>query len=257
MTLKKRLQDGETVHGCWLNMGSSVSAEIVSGAGFDWLLIDLEHGFQTDRDVLPQLQAMRHSGVLPCVRVESNQLQRVQKVLDTGAMGVMFPRLYTLEAVRQSVAALKYPPGGIRGIAKMIRASDYGNDFDSYQKNSENILGIIQVETRELLEQAEDLAAIDGVDILFTGPNDLSMALGVFGQYDHPDYVDAVSRIGQAAKKHGKTAGVLLQHPSQYAFYFEKGCRFIACSSDLNFLNQGAKSMADFLKEQHKTLVGK
>jgi 2-keto-3-deoxy-L-rhamnonate aldolase RhmA len=252
MNIKQRLQNGEAVHGCWLNLGSSVSAEILSGAGFDWLLIDLEHGFQTDGDILPQLQAIRHSQTVPCVRVESNQLQRVQKALDTGAMGVMFPRLYKIEDVRRAVAALRYPPEGIRGIAKMTRASDYGNDFEGYFEATRNILGIIQIETLELLEKAEEVASIDGVDVLFTGPADLSMALGVFGQWDHPDFIEAVSRIARGAEKHGKAAGVLFMDPSQYGFYFEKGYRFIGCGSDTLYLNNGAKSTATALKKLYK-----
>jgi 2-keto-3-deoxy-L-rhamnonate aldolase RhmA len=252
MNLKQRLQKDEAVHGCWLNLGSCVSAEILSGAGFDWLLIDLEHGFQTEKDVLPQLQAIRHSNAAPLVRVESNQLQRVQKVLDTGAMGVMFPRLYKLQDVKQAVACLRYPPSGNRGIAKMMRASDYGNDFEGYLEATRNILGIIQIETLELLEQVEEVAAIDGVDVLFTGPADLSMALGVFGQWDHPDFIEAATRIARAAREKGKAAGVLFMDPSQYGFYFEKGYRFIGCGSDMLFLNNQARSTADILKELRK-----
>jgi 2-keto-3-deoxy-L-rhamnonate aldolase RhmA len=251
MNLKQRLQNDEAVHGCWLNMGSSVSAEIISGTGFDWLLIDLEHGFQTERDLLPQMQAMRHSGTVPLVRVESNQLQRIQKVLDTGAMGVMFPRLYELQQVKQAVAGLRYPPQGNRGIAKMIRASDYGKDFERYFEATRDIMGIIQIETLELLEKVEEVAVVDGVDVLFTGPADLSMALGVFGQWDHPDFIKAVTRIASAARQQGKAAGVLFMDPSQYGFYYEKGYRFLGCGSDMIFLNDGARSVAWNLKEQY------
>ena len=251
MNIKQRLQKDEAVHGCWLNMGSAVSAEMLSEAGFDWLLIDLEHGFQTERDVLPQIQAMSRSKTVPIVRVESNQLQRVQKVLDTGAMGVMFPRLYKLEDVRQAVAGLRYPPVGNRGIAKMIRPSDYGKDFEGYLEATLNILGIIQIETIELLEQVEEVAAVEGVDVLFTGPSDLSMALGVFGQWEHPDFIAAATRIAAAARKHGKAAGVLFMDPSQYGFYYEKGYRFIGCGSDMLFLNEGAKTTAGRLKKEY------
>ena len=248
MNLKQKLQNGEAVHGCWLNMGSAVSAEIIAGAGFDWLLIDLEHGFQTESDMLPQMQAMHRSGTVPLVRVENSQLQRIQKALDTGAMGLMFPRLYEVRQVRQAVAGLRYPPGGNRGIAKMIRASGYGNNFEGYFESTRDLLGIVQIETLELLDNVEEVAAIDGVDVLFAGPADLSMALGVFGQWEHPDFIGAVTRIAAAAGKQGKSAGVLFMDPSQYRFYYEKGYRFIGCGSDMVFLNQGARSVAAGMK---------
>ncbi len=252
MNLKQRLQNGEAVHGCWLNMGSAVSAEIISGAGFDWLLIDLEHGFQSESGMLPQMQAMHRSGTVPLVRVESNRLQRIQKALDTGAMGLMFPRLYEVQQVKQAVAGLRYPPEGNRGIAKMIRASQYGNDFDGYFESTRDLLGIVQIETLELLDKVEEVAAIDGVDVLFAGPADLSMALGIFGQWEHPDFTGAVKRISSAATKHGKAAGALFMDPSQYAFYFEKGYRFIGCGSDMVFLNEGARSVAGRMQELYR-----
>ena len=252
MNLKQRLQNGEAVHGCWLNMGSAVSAEISSGAGFDWLLIDLEHGFQSESDMLPQMQAMHRSGTVPLVRVENNRLQRIQKALDTGAMGLMFPRLYEIQQVKQAVAGLRYPPEGNRGIAKMIRASQYGNDFDGYFESTRDLLGIVQIETLELLDKVEEVAAIDGVDVLFAGPADLSMALGIFGQWEHPDFTGAVKRIASAAIKHGKAAGVLFMDPSQYGFYFEKGFRFIGCGSDMVFLNEGARSVAGRMQELYR-----
>ena len=252
MNLKQRLQNGEAVHGCWLNMGSAVSAEIIAGAGFDWLLIDLEHGFQSESDMLPQMQAMHRSGTVPLVRVENNRLQRIQKALDTGAMGLMFPRLYEIQQVKQAVAGLRYPPEGNRGIAKMIRASQYGNDFDGYFESTRDLLGIVQIETLELLDKVEEVAAIDGVDVLFAGPADLSMALGIFGQWEHPDFTGAVKRIASAAIKHGKAAGVLFMDPSQYGFYFEKGFRFIGCGSDMVFLNEGARSVAGRMQELYR-----
>ena len=248
---KERLLDREAVHGCWVNMGSSVSAEIVGSAGFDWVLIDLEHGVGNEANLLGQLQALSSSNTFPVVRTESYEAARVKKVLDLGASGIMFPQIQNLEEARLAISNMYYPPIGRRGLAKMIRATQYGAAFDQYHKEiKENLLGVIQIETLESLKYLDEIAALDGVDVLFLGPADLSMALGILGQWEHPDFVSAVEAIGKAAKKAGKAAGVLFFDLHQYEFYYQQGFRFLASGSDMVFVNQGARKLASDLNEQ-------
>lgn len=249
--LKEKLRNGEAVHGCWLNMGSSISAEIIAHAGFDWALVDLEHGAGPESSLITQLQALGSSSTVPMVRVESFERPRVQRVLDMGVHGVMFPRIRNVEEAREAVANMHYPPKGQRGLAKMVRATQYGKDFDGYLAfTQQELLGIIQIETRECLEDLDAIAALEGVDVLFVGPSDLSLALGIFGQWDHPVFVEAVRATGEAARRHGKAAGVLFLDPGQYEFYYDHGFRFLACGSDMTFLSQGATAMARLLDEQ-------
>ena len=140
--LKKRIRNGEAVNGCWLNLGSSLTAEIVGQAGFDWVLIDLEHGAGEEKDVLSQLQALEHSSTAAIVRVESAERQRIHRVLDAGAEGVMCPHIDTTADAKKVVDGLRYPPGGSRGVAKMVRASGFGKNFAEYYSSAnENILG--------------------------------------------------------------------------------------------------------------------
>ena len=249
--LKEKLRNGEAVHGCWLNMGSSISAEIIAHAGFDWALVDLEHGAGPESSLITQLQALGNGQVTPMVRVESFERPRVQRVLDMGVHGVMFPRIRNDEEAREAIANMYYPPKGQRGLAKMVRATQFGKYFEDYLALAQNgLLGIIQIETRECLDHLDAIAAIDGVDVLFVGPSDLSLALGIFGQWDHPVFVEAVRATGEAARRHGKAAGVLFLDPGQYAFYYDHGFRFLACGSDMTFLSQGATAMARLLNDQ-------
>lgn len=243
--LKERLKAGEILHGCWLNMGSSISAEIIGTSGFDWALIDLEHGAGTEHTLLPQIQALGNSEIEPFVRVETYEAARVKRVLDYGVKGIMFPQIRTAKEAREAISNMYYPPAGTRGLAKMIRATKFGTDFENYFEFVKNgLLGIIQIETRESLNHLGEIASIEGVDVLFLGPTDLSLALGILGQWDHPLFKDAVISIGKAAQNAGKAAGVLFFDLNQYSFYYEHGFRFLASGSDMVFLSNGAKSTA-------------
>ncbi|GHB88217.1 HpcH/HpaI aldolase family protein [Persicitalea jodogahamensis] len=248
--LKQRLKNGETLHGCWLNLGSSLTAEIVGLAGFDWVLIDLEHGAGTEKDVLAQLQALESTPAGVIVRVESAESQRIHRVLDMGAEGIMCPKVNSPEEARKVVSGLHYPPHGHRGVAKMVRATQFAQNFDSYYQNSrENLLGVVQIETAEVLNHLDEVANIDGVDVLFIGPADLSMELGIFGQFDHPMFKEAVQNTIAAAQKAGKATGILFFNPEEYHNYHQLGIRLIACGADATFVANGARAMAQKLAE--------
>jgi 4-hydroxy-2-oxoheptanedioate aldolase len=247
--LKKRIQQGETVNGCWLNLGSPLTAEIVGLAGFDWVLIDLEHGAGNEKDVLSQLQALESTPTAAFVRVESADHARIAHVLDMGAEGVMCPKVNNAEEAKKVINGLHYPPFGNRGVAKMVRATAFGLNFNQYyQESKENILGIVQIETKESLNHLDEIAAVEGVDVLFIGPADLSMELGIFEQFDNPIFLNAVKNIVQAAKNAGKATGILFFNPNDYKKYHDMGIRFIACGADATFVANGAREMAKMLK---------
>ena len=253
--LKQRLQQGETLLGCWLNLGTSITAEIVGLAGFDWVLIDLEHGAGSEKDVLQQLQALQHTPAGAVIRVEGSQRQRINRVLDMGAEGIMCPRISNAEEAEEVAASLHYPPHGKRGVAKMVRATGFGKSFNEYYNDStKNILGILQIETAEVLSQLDQVAAIEGVDVLFIGPSDLTMALGIFGQFDHPLFLNALKATVNAAEKAGKATGILLFNPDDYKTYRSLGIRFIACGSDATFVAEGARTMAGRLKSARENM---
>jgi 2-keto-3-deoxy-L-rhamnonate aldolase RhmA len=253
--LKQRLNNGETLIGTFLSLGSGVATEIVAEAGFDWVVIDLEHGLGTEGDVVSQLMGLRQSGTAAVVRVEGSQRQRIHRVLDMGADGIMCPRIEGAGDASLAISAMQYPPLGTRGVAKMIRAAGYGAGFDKYYASApDGLLGVIQIETKEALEHLDEIAQIRGVDVMFIGPSDLTMALGIFGQTSHPLFLESVDRIVKAAKKAQKHIGILIADPADLAKYQALGIHFIACGTDASFLSKGARQTAAALRESISAL---
>lgn len=247
--MPQRLAEGETLIGCFLNLGSPLSTEMVGNAGFDFVVIDLEHGSGTESDVLHQLQALEHTVTRSVIRVESHQRQRSHRVLDLGAHGIMFPRVNTAEEARACVAAMRYPPEGIRGVASMNRACEFGVTFRDYVEASrDSLLGVLQIETTEAVANVEEIAAVDGADVLFIGPLDLSISLGILGQFDHPRFQEALEVTAAAARKHGKSTGVLMPKPDYFERFHGLGYRFLACGSDGAMVNNAARAL-------HRTLT--
>jgi len=165
-----------------------------------------------------------------------------------GAEGIMCPRINNAEEAKEVASGLHYPPAGKRGVAKMVRATGFGKNFNDYYKDAkENIIGIVQIETVEVLNHLDEIAAIDGIDVLFIGPSDLTMELGIFGQFDHSLFKDALKATVNAAQKAGKATGILLFNPEDYKTYHNLGIRMIACGSDATFVADGARNLANKL----------
>lgn len=255
--LKQRLRAGDTLVGCFLNLGSGLTAEIMGRAGFDFAVIDLEHGTGGEGDVLPQLQALEATRTGAVVRVESHARQRAHRVLDLGAEGVMFPRVDSAEEAAAAVAGLRYPPAGTRGVAVANRACHFGVSHVEYMASSADVLlGIVQVESEAAVASVEAIAAVDGVDVLFVGPMDLTQSLGIFGQFDHARYCAALEAISGAARRHSKSLGVLTGKPEDVERYHGLGFRFIASGSDGTLLNAAARRQVDLLAAARARCTG-
>jgi 4-hydroxy-2-oxoheptanedioate aldolase len=256
--LKERVRKGDTLFGCFLGLGSSLTAEIMGMAGYDWTLIDLEHGAGGEREALSQLQAIEHTSAAAIVRIESYARQRAHRVLDLGAHGIMFPRIDNDDQAFDAVAAMRYPPDGVRGVAIANRACGFGSSFRPYMEtSSDSLLCVVQIETESSVKNVREIAAVEGVDVLFIGPSDLSQSLGVFGEFTHPRFVDAVNRIADAAHEHRKALGILLPTPDDFDFYHDLGFRFIASGADGPLLNNAARSLVRTLHTSlEKQLTG-
>ena len=253
--IKTRIKNGEALNGCWLNLGSSLIAEIVGTAGYDWVLIDLEHGAGNEKDVLSQLQAVAKSNTAAFVRVESSARQRIHRILDFGAEGIMCPHVDNEKEAKDFIEGMRYPPEGKRGVAKMVRASNFGKGFDEYYQEANNlIVGLAQIESKDSLHHLDSIAAVDGVDVLFIGPADLTMDMGIFGQFDHPDFIRAIKATVDAANKAHKAVGILLFNTQDYQKYYDLGIRIIACGADATFVTEGARNTAHTLGAIRKTL---
>ena len=250
-TIRQRLRAGETAFGSWLVMGSSVSAEIEGSLGFDWLLIDMEHGTIDEGAALQMMQAMAHSGTIPLVRVESHARQRINRMLDMGAQGIMIPQIRTVDEAREAMNAMRYPPEGTRGVARMVRATRFGMDFQEYYESTrEGLVGIIQIENEQVLDHLDEIAALPGVDVLFIGPSDMTMGMGIFRQFEHPRFQKAVQRTVEAANNAGKAAGVLVGSRDELPIYRDLGYRFVAMGSDAAFVASAATRTLQMLHEQ-------
>lgn len=231
--LRSRVLAREWVPGAWLNLGSPVTAEIAGLLGFDWVLLDHEHGPGGEDTMLAQLQAVAGTPAAPIVRVAANEMPRFKRALDMGAHGVMAPYVSTAAEARAAVTSLRYPPHGSRGVAKFHRAVAFGADFEEYYLHAhEWLLTVVQLETPEAIANADAIAAVDGADVLFVGPTDLSYNMGIRDQLDHPQFIEALERVVAAAKNHGKAAGILVHNNALVPKVRELGFTFVSLSSD-------------------------
>jgi 4-hydroxy-2-oxoheptanedioate aldolase len=230
---RKRVLAGEWLGGTFLNLGSPMTVEIAGLAGFDWLLIDHEHGPGGQDTLLHQLHAVSATPAFPVVRIALNEVARFKRVLDMGACGVMVPYVNTAAEARAAVAAMRYPPHGIRGVAKFNRGAGFGGDFEEYYKHGhERLLGVMQIESPEAVANIDEIAAVDGADVLFVGPTDLSYNMGIRDQLESPQFMAAAKKVADAAKKHGKAAGVLVHINGLVPKMRELGYTFVALGSD-------------------------
>jgi 4-hydroxy-2-oxoheptanedioate aldolase len=249
-TLRRRVLAGETLIGTLMFSASPFLAEVVARAGLDWVLVDLEHGTAAEADLLPMFLAIESAGSEPLVRVEIGTRIRVGRALDMGARGVMVPQAETTDDARAMVRWMRAQPTGERGIALYTRGMNYGADgHEGATTVHEDLLAIVQIENRSALEQVDAIAAVDGVDVLFIGPADLSHALGIGGQFEHPDFVAAADRVAAAALAHGKAAGILVSNPADVGGYASKGFTFFAIATEANILGEAAGKLLRAARE--------
>ena len=251
--IRQRVLSGEILAGTFLNLGSNMTVEIAGRTGFDWLLIDMEHGAGDFPQLVHQLQAADCTSAAPLVRIAWNEAPRFKRVLDLGPSGVMVPWVCSADEARQAVAAMRYPPAGIRGAASFNRACGFGKDFEEYfSKASQNLLTVVQIESPQSVDHVDEIAAVDGVDVLFVGPLDLSVNLGAPKKFDNPTYRMAISKVIAACRKFGKAPGILLWRIEQLEQAVADGFTFIGLGSDgaavAAAMNQWATAFDEFKK---------
>ena len=217
-------------------------AEILADAGFDWIVLDTEHGHYTTSTLRGCLDAIRRTQVSPIIRVAGNDPVIIKQMLELGPEGVLIPMVCSADQARAAVAACKYPPDGIRGIGAG-RASHYGSQFTQYlAQANDNILVAVQIEHIDALDNLDDIAAVPGVDCLFIGPMDLSASMGITGQIDHPDMTKAIARIVDAGKSKHVPLGMWCKDEAHASEVIAKGVQFVANTSDASLLASAAKA---------------
>ncbi len=242
-TLRARVLAGETLFGLFLDLGSPFSAEICARAGYDWLVVDLEHGAGTEAGLVGLLQSVEVGGSTAVVRPQSGERLRIGRALDLGAAGIVIPRLESAAEAREAVSFLRYPPAGVRGVALRTRGAGLGSvAHGEVHQINERILGIVQIESVGALREANQIAAIDGVDVLFVGPADLTHSLGVPGRFDDETYLNALKAVVDACASHGKAAGILVYDLGVVPGLLELGYRFVGIGADGALIASGARA---------------
>jgi 4-hydroxy-2-oxoheptanedioate aldolase len=246
---RKRVLAREWLVGTFLNLGSPITVEIAGLAGFDWVLIDHEHGPGGEDTMLHQLHAASATPAFPVVRIAQNETPRFKRVLDMGALGVMVPYVSNANEARAAVSAMRYPPHGIRGVAKFNRGAGFGGDFEEYYAHAnERLVGVIQIETTEAISKIDEIAAVDGADVLFVGPTDLSYNMGIRDQLESAQFTEALKKVSDAAKKHGKAAGILVHNNALVPKVRDLGYTFTALGSDGGAVRAGLLGFVAALK---------
>ena len=247
---KRSIAAGQSQIGFWCSLASHVSAEILAGSGFDWLLFDMEHSPNEVPQVHGQLQATMEYPVQPIVRPPWNDPVTIKRLLDLGVQTLLIPVVQTAAEAAAAVAATRYPPNGIRGFAGGSRSSRFGRITDYHTRCEAEICVLVQIETQDGLDNLDAIAATPGVDGVFIGPGDLSAAIGYLGRQGDPHVqtviIDAIRRI----RAHGKAPGILTPDEALARRYIEAGSLFTAVGSDSGLLARQSEALAKRFKEQ-------
>lgn len=246
--LAGRIRAGETTIGSFAGLGSTMAVEVLAAAGLDWILVDLEHGGGDEASIGDAAAATGGYGAATLVRVETPDRIRIGRALDAGAAGVMLPRVSSVAEVAEIIPHLHYPPLGDRGVATYNRSLRWGMDKAGLETSNDEVLTIVQIETVGALAEADDIAALDAVDVLFVGPLDLSYALGVPLDFNAQVFQDALKTVLAAAKKHGKSAGILSANAAIAATRAEQGFTFLPVGSDSTLLADTAAAVVSALR---------
>ncbi|MEI2269127.1 aldolase/citrate lyase family protein [Microbacterium sp. No. 7] len=245
-TFREALTDADRpLAGMWVCSGSPLVAEICAGAGLDWLLIDMEHSPNGLESVLAQLQAVAAAPVTAVVRVPIGDVVTIKQVLDLGAQNILVPMVDTAAQAAELVAAVRYPPHGRRGVGSALARSGRWNRVEDYLADADRHVSLfVQVETIEGVRNADEIAAVDGIDGVFVGPSDLAASMGLLGAQTHPDVVAAVLDAFAAVRASGKPVGVNAFDPDAAQRYLDEGASFVLVGADVALLARGSEALA-------------
>lgn len=242
---KKALKNGQPQIGLWLGLCSPYSAELLAGAGFDWLLIDGEHAPNNVQTTLSQLQAIAPYPSQPVVRPPWNDPVIIKQLLDIGAQTLLLPMVQNAEQAKQAVRATHYPPAGIRGVGSALaRASRWNRVPDYLTRANNEMCVIVQVETREAMNNLPEILKVEGVDGVFIGPADLSADMGFSGNPNHPEVKAAIEKAIVQIRAAGLAPGILMAAPEVAEHYLKLGALFVAVGVDTTLLARTAEALA-------------
>ena len=250
--VKQALAEGKVQYGCSLNtLRLPEVVRILAAAGFHYTYIDAEHGNFGIETIQDLCRAAKDTGLCPIVRVADLQYSLVARALDNGAMGIIFPRVESPELLKKAVSWTKFPPEGVRGFG--LSPSHMGYEAATIAEIAKhvnaNTLVVLQIETALAVERRDELLAVQGIDVVMIGPVDLSISLGVPGDFFNPKMVEAIGKIRDACLEHGVAPGIQTRPLELATYWKERGMRFVGCGAETGMLMQGAKAIVAGLSE--------
>lgn len=240
---KHALKAGKAQIGLWSSLSSHYTVEVIAGAGYDWILLDLEHSPNDLESLLAQLQAAAAYPTHPIVRVPWNDMVTVKRVLDVGAQSLLVPYVQNAAEAKAAVANTRYPPAGVRGVAGTTRATRFGRIKDYAKRAHEEICVLVQVETKPALDQIEAICAVEGVDGVFIGPADLHASMGYPGETANAAVLPAIEEAMRRIRKAGKAPGYLSPVEADAKRMLAAGALFVAVGADVGLLARGAENL--------------
>jgi 2-dehydro-3-deoxyglucarate aldolase/4-hydroxy-2-oxoheptanedioate aldolase len=249
--VKHALKEGKLQAGCSFGqLRSPEVARILAAAGFDWSYIDAEHGPFGQETLQDICRAAVTAGLMPIVRVSDLQYSLVARALDNGAQGIIFPRVEDPELLARAVSWTKFPPVGQRGFGLTPSHVNYSKATipQIIEHQNANIMVVLQIETKLAFEKRDELISVPGIDAIMIGPADLSISLGVPGEFDHPKMIETIEAVKETCLKHGVAPGIHLRNITLAKFWKERGMKFLSCGAETGFLLEGATSIASALK---------
>ncbi len=247
---KRALQDGQRLVGLWHSIAHATVTEILADSALDWVLIDTEHAPNEDAHVAATLRALAGSRVAPVVRPAWNDAVLFKRLLDVGAQTLLVPYVQSAEEAARAVAAVRYPPRGVRGVASTHRSNRYGRVQDYFGQADAEMCVLVQLETRASVDALEQIAAVDGVDGVFIGPSDLSASLGFLGEPRHPEVRGVIEDACRRAAAIGKPIGILAPVEEDAAAWFAMGFAFVAVGGDILCLRNAVDALAARFRER-------
>jgi 4-hydroxy-2-oxoheptanedioate aldolase len=240
---KRALAEGRQQIGLWSSLCSNYTVEVIAGAGYDWILLDMEHSPNDLESLLSQLQAAAPYPTHPVVRVPWNDLVMIKRVLDVGAQTILIPYVSTVAEAKSAVAATRYPPAGVRGMGGTTRATRFGRIQGYAKKAHEEICVLVQVETRQALDNLEAICALEGVDGVFIGPADLHASLGHTGETANAAVLPLMEEAMRRIRKAGRAPGYLSPVEADAKRMLSAGAQFVAVGADIGLLARGAETL--------------
>jgi 4-hydroxy-2-oxoheptanedioate aldolase len=240
--LKRKLREGRACFGAWMLSGSADMAEVLAYAGLDFLLLDHEHGQASIDQAVGQLRAIKGSNCAGILRVPSNDKVYIKRALDAGVDGIMVPSVTSAAEARAVVDSCRYAPVGVRGAFGGMRAMKYGFNPGYYETSFDDLLVVVQVESAVAIDNIPEIAAVEGVDVIFIGPRDLSATLGKLNQFDDPVVRGHIDRAAEAILAGGKLLGSTAISGKMAKDMAARGYRFIIPGSDVGLLGLGIRA---------------